>query len=87
MARGNRFSVLAVNDAGCWEDNEPLLAGKYKKKRKRTRPSERSVKQEPVRSAMLYICVGWSVITMCQGYSGMNHCQSNSAHRVQSQSV
>jgi hypothetical protein len=55
MARGNRFSVLAVNEAGCWEDDEPMLAGKYQRRRGRRRPSGRSVKQEPVKSAMHYI--------------------------------
>ena len=35
MARGNRFSVLSVNEAGCWENNEPMLAGKYQKKKKK----------------------------------------------------
>jgi hypothetical protein len=41
MARGNRFSVLSVDEAGCWENDEPMLAGKYqnknKKKKKKTR--------------------------------------------------
>ena len=35
MARGNRFSVLSVNEAGCWENDEPMLAGKYQKKKKK----------------------------------------------------
>ena len=41
MARGNRFSVLSVNEAGCWENNEPMLAGKYQKKKKKKKKTRR----------------------------------------------
>jgi hypothetical protein len=88
MARGNRFSVLSVNEAGCWENNEPMLAGKYQKnKKKKTR-------REKCEAGACKMCYALQLSglecdhhCMCQGYSGMNHCQSYSTHRVQSQSV
>ena len=93
MARGNRFSVLSVNDAGCWENDsdEPMLAGKYQKKKKKKKKTRR----EKCEAGACKMCYALQLsglecdhhVPLCQGYSGMSHCQSDSTHRVQFQSV